>query len=720
MSYTQDNRPAKITTPLGKDKLLLQTLTGEEALARPFRYEAVCASADHNLDLAQLIGQSVTVALKSEKEKGDTRYFNGVCTSARQFAGATVLAEYRLVIEPYFALLRHSQNCRLFQKKKLPDIVKAVFAAAGLSDYKLSLTGNYPEIPFCVQYNESDFAFVSRLLEQAGAYYYFKHADGKHEITLVDAMSAHATGNGAAAASFLENVLHWTAEQNFVTGKTATVAYDFKNPRGDLAAKKAQDPRHPAGKLEKYLFRGNDYFQSADGEALAQTALESEQARHKTFACQTTARGLATGFTFKLQDCPVSAQNADYLIAESDFRLDTANYENGDDGEIVYAANLRGIPKSAIFRPAIITPRPTVYGLQSAVVVGKKGEEIWTDDYRRVQVQFVWDRDGKKDENSSCWLRVAQIWAGKQFGAVFTPRVGDEVLVEFIGGNPDRPVVVGSLYNEVNRPPYDKSMLEVSGIKTHSSKEGDGFNELRFNDKKDSELFALQAQKDMTTLVKNQLTLTVGDDDHKDTADMKTTVKHDLIGVVENNHADTVKKDQTLTVENNRTRTVKKDETVTIEGNRSSTVKKDETAKVEGARNLTVSKDQTTKIDGARSLTVSKDDATKVSGKRSANITGNDEVAAQEITLTGKTKITLKVGGSTVEISASGITLKSGASSIALSASDITEKAGASKLSLGAAQAALESVQTTVKGTATAELSASGMVTVKGGVAMIN
>ena len=758
--YTQDDRLAKITTPLGDNKLLLYSMTGSEELSQPFKYEAICISTDHNLNLDSLIGESITVELKCD-EKGDSkRYFNGICTEAWQIASTNVFAEYHVVLRPWFALLEHAVDCKVFQKKSVVDIIKSIFSDSSFNDFSVSVTGEYPELPYCVQYNETTADFINRLMEKNGLYYYFKHSDGKHEMTIVDAMSSHSTGNGVSKINWIQNIDKWSLKKAFQTCNATVNAYDFKNPSGNLLSKKNQNRKYSHANMEKYNSYGNSYAKSGDGDKFAEVNLQANQAGYDIFSCTTLLRGAATGYTFSLSDCPRKDQNTDYLIIKNEIQIDNGNYSSRDnvqfrgeissfgeeDEEPSFNSKLTGMPKTANFRAPQITPKPEVHGIQSATVVGSSGEEIWTDDFRRIKIQFPWDRDGKKDENSSCWVRVATAWAGKNWGALFTPRIGQEVLVQFINGDPDRPLVIGSVYNNDNNPPYPGSSPTKNGIKSHSSSEGgsDNYNEIYFEDKKGEELLYIQAEKDKQILVKNDRTTDIKHDEIYTIENDRTgTVKHDETLTVENNRTRTVNNDEKVTIKNDRNKTVENNEVITIKNDRTSTINNNETHEVKNDRKTTISNDETLtvknnrnssitgneekKIDGNKTLKIKGKDSTEVTGaqnikvsqSRSANITSKDSIDAQEITLTGKTKITLKVGGSSVEISNSGIVLK----------------AGASKLNLGMAQAALESVTTSVKGQATATvqgsasaevkgamatLSGDAMVTVKGGIAMIN
>ncbi len=729
--YSQENRIAKITTPLGDDKLLLDNFSGNEELSRPFSYRAACLSTSADLDLDKVLGKEITIELKSV-DGNSTRYFSGICTEASQVSATNFLSEYSLVLEPWFRLLDNAEDCKVFQNKSVADVIRQVFSDGNFADYKISLSGSYEAMPYCLQYNETTFDFLSRLMEENGIYYYFKHSSSKHEMQIVDAMSAHSS---AGSISWLDYLNMWSLKKQLHTCKTAVNSYDFKNPSGDLQSKKSQSRSHGNANLEKYHFHANEYFKGSQGSNLAQIALEKEQAYYDFFHANCEYRIPAPGMIFSLKDCPRSDQNRDYLIVGQEFSIDCGDYVTQENIRDVgktpsFNSSIRGIPSSVNYRPALSTPRPLARGLQSAVVVGKEGEEVWTDEFRRIKVQFPWDRVGEKNDKSSCWLRVAEMWAGKNFGSVFTPRVGQEVIVQFIDGNIDRPIVVGGVYNNDNKPPYGSDKSTVNGIRTHSTKEGgsDNYNELYFDDKKGEEKVYFQAEKDNELLVKNDRTTTIKHDDtYTVENDRKGTVKNDETLVVENDRSRTVKNDETIVVENDRKKTVKNDEIIVIENDRTSTVKNDESHTVENDRTKTVKGNESNTVENNRSSEIKGNDTSKVEGdnsseikgsdtqkvtgsqtitvssSRSASITEGDKVSAQTIELSGKQSIKLSVGGCSLEITTSSIVLT----------------CGGSKLNLAMAEAKLSSVQTTVEGTGQATLTSSGMTSVKGSMSSL-
>jgi len=574
---TQAGRVAGIATPLGEDELVLQSLHGEEQLGRPFRYELELLSENTQINLTELVGQNVTVWLKLSKE--DTRYFNGFVSRAYQTDAGGNMARYRATVVPWLWFLTRTSDCRIFQEITVPDIIKEVFRGHGFTDFDDQLSGEYREWEYCVQYRETDFNFVSRLMEQEGIHYFFKHEDGKHTLVLADAISTHeaypkyeeiqyrAHGKGHSQGQYIQD---WTFEMSVQPGSCALCDYDFKNPKNELRVMSSVERDHAAGQFEIFDYPG-EYTESADGEAYARIRIEELQAQYAVARANSNARGVCTGCTFALVDFPREDQNQEYLITSVNFQINSDVLRPGEQGENspVFSCTFDAMDASQPFRSSRVTPRPTIAGPQVAVVVGPSGEEIHTDEYGRVKVQFPWDRQGMKDENSSCWIRVSQSWAGKNWGAMIIPRITQEVIVEFLEGDPDRPIITGRVYNADNMPPYDlPDNKTMSTMKSNSSKEGQGFNEIRFEDKKGEEQIFVHAEKNQDVRVKGDCYETIGNDRH-------------LV----------VKKDQLEHVENNRHETVDADHNEEIGKDRNLKVKGKEAKEVVGSYSLTVGGD---------------------------------------------------------------------------------------------------------------------------------
>ena len=534
LEATQANQSLAVTSPLGDDVLLFHSMNVSEQLGRLFQFDLDLLSSDPEIKLQDIVGQNVTV--RYIRPDGENRYFNGFVNQFSQAGTHGNLFVYRATLRPWFWFLTRSADCRIFQNKTVPDIIKEVFRDKGFSDFEDTLSGSYREWENCVQYRETDFNFVSRLMEQEGIYYYFVHEDGKHTLVLSDSISSHETVSGYEEASYYqpegsehwdrEHISDWSLNQIIQPGVYALNDYDFKKPRANLEVKSSMSREHDQADFEIYDYPG-EYKESSDGETYVRARLEELQAQYEEVQGQGNVAGLMTGCLFKLTNYTREDQNREYLITAANYSLGPQEYESGFGGGSgsVFSCSFTAIDKQQAFRAPRITPKPVVQGPQTAIVVGKAGEEIWTDKYGRVKVQFHWDRYGKDNENSSCWIRVSHPWAGKNWGAVSIPRIGHEVIVSFREGDPDQPIITGSVYNDDNMPPYElPANATQSGLKTRSSKEGtaDNFNELRFEDKKGSEEVYIHAEKDQNNIVENNKTISVGNDQSETITNNKT------------------------------------------------------------------------------------------------------------------------------------------------------------------------------------------------------
>lgn len=522
MPIKQDNRLLAINTSLGPDVLAVRSIKLEEAISQLFELEAELASDNAEVDFDKVIGKAVTIRLNvGQKEK---RFFNGIVSRLVQVANKGGYASYRATIVPWLWMLTRTSDCRIFMEKTVPEIIEEVFKDHDPKDYQLKLSGSYEKKEYCVQYRETDFNFVSRLMEQEGIYYYFEHKDGKHTMVLADAISAHKAFDGYAEVIFhplekgaagRECITNWSVEKEVQPVAYALNDFDFKKPKASLNASTNLSRKYGLAHTEIYDYPG-EYVEHGDGERLADVRLNELQSQYEILSGQANARGLATGCVFKLKNHPRGDQNRDYLITSTEMNVDAGDFAAGNaaagSGEF-FSCNFTAIDKAQQFRAGRVTPKPIVQGPQTAIVVGPGGEEIHTDEHARVKVQFHWDRYGKADENSSCWIRVSQFWAGKEWGSMHIPRIGQEVIIEFLEGDPDRPIITGRVYNGEQVPPYGLPANKTqSGIKSRSTLGGSGknFNELRFEDKKGGEEIFLHGEKDWTIKIKNNESETVG------------------------------------------------------------------------------------------------------------------------------------------------------------------------------------------------------------------
>ena len=571
MPISQKNRPIQVATPLGEDVLLFYRMRGTERLGGPFAFELELLSENGAIDPDKMLGENVTVGLSLPGDQW--RYFNGYVARFGQYETLEGFAQYRATLRPWLWFLTRAANCRIFQHQTVPDIVKQVFRDQGFSDLQERLGCHYAVREYCVQYRETDFDFVSRLLEEEGIYYYFTHANGKHTLVLADSPAAHEPFPGYAKIPYhpeqggidkarADHLHAWTLEREVQPGAHALTDYDFKKPKADLTAKSAIIMPHAHAEYERFDYPGR-YTEVGNGEHLARSRMEERRAQFEGFAGQGNARGLGAGHVFTLAEHRRTQLNREYLVVSATYRLRLDSYlasASTGAADDLFHCTCQALDSAHPYRPPRRTVKALVHGAQTAVVVGPAGEEIYTDQYGRVKVQFHWDRYGKQDENSSCWIRVSQPWAGQHWGMVSLPRIGQEVVVDFLEGDPDRPLITGSVYNNSQMPPYALPANKTqSGIKSRSSKGGQPahFNEIRFEDKKGAEQVYIHAEKNLDSVVENCESHSVGANRTKTIGHDETThVKHDRTETVDHNETVTVGKDILITAGDSITLTV--------------------------------------------------------------------------------------------------------------------------------------------------------------------
>ena len=608
-TYTEDTLNLKVTTPLGANKLLLKSLSGEEQISGLFHFLLEMVSEDQSLDFSSVVGQSVTVTL--QLNDGGKHYINGIAGRFMQEDSDARLTTYYAEIHPWLWMLTKTKDCRIFQNQSIPQIIKSVFTNLGFTDFRDAMKDTYPSLVYCVQYDESAFNFVSRLMEEAGIFYFFEHADGKHTLVLADDSDAHQPCPGLKAANYQKSsvpytddyiITRCTIEEQVVTGKYAHDDYNFETPSTDLLV----ETTGTGSAMRIYDYPGG-FLKKDDGETIANVRLEACEQPSKTLRGEGYVRAFTAGFKFDLKNHYRGDANKTYVLRWVSHAATQESYTN----------SFEAFPVDIPFRPQRVTRKPLIVGTQTATVVGKSGEEIWTDKYGRIKVQFHWDQLGKNDENSSCWIRVDYGWAGKQWGGIFLPRIGQEVIVSYLEGDPDRPVITGALYNAEQVVPYTLPDEQTrSTIKSNTSKGGQGFNEIRFEDKKDSEEIYFHAQKD-----------------------------------------------QTIEVLNNRTKTITKNETNTIKGTRDQTVTGDETHTNQG--------NFTHKVTGNYEL--------KVTGNLTIDVTGSVTFkSAQSMTHEAQMAMTNKAGTSMTNQAQTSMTNTAGTSLSNEAQMSITNKGSAS------------------------------------------
>ncbi len=706
MALSQQQRSLSISTPLGEDVLLIRGMTATESLAGLFEYQLDLISEEINIRHEDLLGQPITVRLTLTD--GGQRYFNGIVNRFSQvgfdrFAldGVdTALPKFQATLVPWTWFLTRTADCRIFQDQTVPDIIKAIFREHGHTDFEERLSGSYRQWVYCVQYRETDFNFISRLMEQEGLYYFFAHEDGKHTLVLADSYSAHGPIPGSVEIPYYHPDETWLRERDHISalsvvqsvqpGAFAHKDFDFTAPNKNLLVRRSNPKGHDLADLEVYDYPG-EYAETADGEAYARVRLEEMHAGYETVVAEASARGVASGSLFTLTNYPREDQNREYLIVSTTYRLQSdlfaSTLDATDAQTSVFQCRLTAMDAQVPYRPPRKTPTPIVQGPQTAIVVGVKGEEIWTDKYGRVKVQFHWDRYGKLDEKSSCWVRVSHPWAGKNWGAIAIPRIGQEVIVEFLEGDPDRPIITGRVYNADQMPPWElPANMTQSGILSRSTKGGSGANAnaIRMEDKKGAEQLWIHAEKNQDIEVENDETHWVGHDRTK-------TIDHDETSHIKHDRTETVDNNETITIHGNRVETVDKNETISIHQNRTESVDQHEVLTVAltrthnvgindmlnvGAANevtvggpqaitvgldraVNVGTDQTHGIGSNRSASVGKDDSLQVGKSQSESIADNRGISV------GKDD-NLKVGKNLVIDAGDSITIKTGSASISM------------------------------------------------------
>ncbi|WEF34223.1 type VI secretion system Vgr family protein [Pseudoduganella chitinolytica] len=652
MQPTQANRPVTVTSALGADVLLFRRMQCSEALGQLFEFRVQLESSRADIATADVLGQPLTVTL--DLEEGGERHFHGIVTRFAYLGWRDGMPAWEAIVHPALWLLTRSSDCRIFQDKTALEIVKAVCGDGcygGLIKIdagKLSSTPAKRE--FCVQYRESDFDFVSRLLEEEGIYYYFRHEAGAHTMVLADGYGAHASAAGYATLPFWDEQEGRRAPGKAVSrmwpagavqsGEYALNDYDFEQPaairNAGLLVKSAIAAPYTAQRFRQYDYPGR-YKAAGAGESRARARMEALHGQGEQVDGATNARGIGAGALFKLAEHPRADQNREFLVTATAIEFASSAYgSGGTQGAFEFQCSFQAVGKEHSYRPPRSAARPFVHGPQTAIVVGKAGEETWTDKHGRIKVQFHWERERHDDDTSSCWVRVQQGWAGKGWGTMFIPRIGMEVVVSFLEGDPDQPLVTGCVYNADTVVPYDLPAHQTrSTIKTNSSKGGGGYNELRFEDKKGAEELYIQAEKDCNRVVKNNDTLKVGFE-KKDKGDQTIAICHD----------------QSIDVGNDRKVHVVNDETVTVDANQKLDVGKD--------RSVHVVNDETVKVDANQKIEVGKDRSVQVGKDETVKVDANQKVdVGKTIVIEAGTSIELKVGGSSVKIEPAKITLKS-------------------------------------------------------------
>jgi type VI secretion system secreted protein VgrG len=608
VGFTANRYPVQLAIPsLGDDALLVEQMEGEELLSGLFTFRIRIAVENAALDFDSVVGKDAALSIGATD--GTKQFIHAIVGRFRQ-AGTTLrFTTYFADLYPRMWLLTKTRDSRIFQNKSVPDIVKQVLQEHGVTDLNDALAGTYEAREYCVQYRETAFDFVSRLMEAEGISYYFTHTDSAHTLVLADDASSYTAGPGqlkiaatAMGAARSDALPDCAIDVQVTSDQCKLDDYNFETPSTDLLGTASGQTSaltvydYPAGPITKSAI-----------EALATRRVEELELPRLVLRGSTSNAAIRPGHEFTLDDHPRDSANVKYVAWKVVHQASQDAYSN----------SFEAFPADTPFRPPRITPEPRIHSCQTATVVGKSGEEITTDQYGRVRLKFHWDQSSASDETSSCWVRVSQAWAGKQFGAFFLPRIGQEVVVAFLEGDPDRPIVTGSVYNAKQTVPYALPDNQTrSLVKTDSSKGSGGSNEICFEDKKGEEDFYVHAQKDMHVVVLN---------------------------------------DQTTTITKNRTVTIEEtDDTLTVsKGKRTVSVAADETHENKAKLTYSITDDLAVTVGGKLTLTVTGDLTLKVSG--AVKITGDSDVSVSAMGALNQ-----KSTGSMTTESSQNMTIKAG------------------------------------------------------------
>jgi type VI secretion system secreted protein VgrG len=700
MQFTQDNRPIRIETALGKDTLLLRRFHGIEAFSQLFRFEADLLSYEENINPIDIIGEHVAVFIDANDDQ--VRCLNGFVKSF-VYTGLERrgLYGYKAEIVPWLWFLDKRTNCRVYQNQTVQQIIEAVFADLGFSDYTFLLSDEHPELEYCVQYQESDFHFISRLMEQEGIFYFFEHTPDKHILYIADSASTYQFvdsetlehSSGSRGKPYI-NV--WQHRFQYCSGAFVQTDFNFENANHSLITETPTSIKlKNNAALEQFDFPGN-YRDTQRGQNLTRLRMQQEEIAYESIIAQGNIHQLEVGKKFKLRSDENVADNKKvFVIAEIQHQAFEGSYleeqtGDGKSGSAGYSNQFSCFPAEVTYRAPLTTRKPRIDGVQTAVVVGKPGDEIYTDKYGRIKLQFHWDRYGEKNEDSSCWVRVSTPWAGTKWGTLNIPRVGQEVIVTFVNGDPDQPLVIGSVYNSAHMPPVSlPDSKNYAGMKSRSTKsDSSAFNEISLDDSKGTEQLKFNAQKDFNTTVGNNISSSAkGNASYGVDGNSSSSVGGDNSLSVTGNDSANVQGNQEATVQGNRTGTVVGDTTESVGGKSESSIGSSDSRTVGTAQDITVGTDQTLIVGTNQTLSVGTNQETTVGGNQTIDVTGKQNISALaqnvsittsastsalDITINGQTNISLSVAGSSIVIDPAGITLSMGASSVKIDAMGVT------------------------------------------------
>lgn len=684
--YSQTERPLSLETVLGPDALVLTSFRGVEQLSELFQFSLQLLSSDGGINPVQIVGTSISFAVRYPD--GQERWFNGVVRAFACIGRNDRGVLYQAEVVPWLWLLTQGSDCRVHETEKSKnarDIIDKLLTGLGFTDYEWNLKRT-PELrEYCVQYRETHYDFIARLASEEGIFFWFRHEQGRHTLVFSD----HTDGvfdcqdqqvrmcSTESAVASDDELTGWQRSWQFTTGRYAGSDFNFETPSTSLLVDvKCLVELQKNSELEFYDYPGQ-FPDKARGDGVVRMRIEAEEARYDTVVGSGHCRSFSPGGRFTMAEhYEASETGRKWLLMMVSHDASNAgsfiSSQSGSSSSITYSNSFRCIPADSVYRPAL-RQRAAIYGVQTALVTGPSGEEIYTDKYGRVKVQFYWDRLGGRNERSSAWIRVSQVHAGKGWGMMDLPRIGEEVIVGFLEGNPDRPMVMGRVYNGENHPPFSLPAQKTRRGNTTKSHKATGFNEISMDDTAGKEQLRINAQYNMDTNVNNNQTLKVGVD------------RKNEIGGNEDLH---VAKDQTLKVDANQT--------IEIGSIMKLTVGSDQQISVKANRTDEVSADESSKVGGKQTLTVGGDQSETVGGKQQVNVTGDASLSSgMKIKIEATASIELICGSSTIKIDPTGVQIKGAMISVE-----------------GTATAGVKAPMTTVEGNA--------MLTLNGAMTKIN
>lgn len=680
MVYQDSSRPLRLQTPLGKDAIQLIRFSGVEEISQIFQFDLDLISKQTAINPVDIIGKNITFSIAVDAD--NQRYFNGF---VQRFIGGDQDPEgarsYSARVVPWLWFLTQRSDCRIFQNMTVVQVIEEVFQNLGFNDFETSqLEGEHPEREYWVQYRESDFNFVSRLMEEEGIFYFFRHEEGKHTLVLADSRAGYDQCTEYEVDCPLHqqtregdkpHIHHWQHHYEYRSGGWEHTDYNFTTPGLDFrSGENTLMKFETVEQYQRYEYPGK-FADKGFGKSLSRLRMEEIESDHDVVAGGSGCRTFSAGHRFQVGKHRTEAEKEkEYVLRRVLHTAGGGSYQVGGTGdEFEYSNSFECFPSQQTFRPARNTAKPVIYGCQTAVVTGPAGEEIYVDEYGRVKVQFHWDRLGRKDENTTLWIRCKQSIAGNQWGFMAIPRIGQEVVVEFLEGDPDRPLITGCVYNAAQMPHYKLPDEKAKTyIKTNSTKGGDGHNELMFDDLADNERIYIHAQKNMDVRVLN------------DSKELVLNDRHLIVGQQANGQKSG---NQIELVYGNKHQSVKGSQDSVVEGNVKLHIGGDSSG---GDWDITVDGDQKAKVGGDANLDVSGDHAQKVGGKVSTSAGGAYHLkAGSELALDAGQEVHIKAGmkliieaGAQLSLKAAGSFIDIGPAGVAIQGTMVNINSGGS------------------------------------------